>query len=300
MRFYIFLILVIAFSFNVSAAICGDNICDAGQYLEGSGIEDASTCYEDCKFIDYTSCSINSAQGGDCSFQGTSYGVGPIFTNGCSKQINNLSISFEGHEREFTEVSSRKYLQLSDDVYFMVDLAPCSTYVSKRGVYFRKSLPFQQLNNIAILSDSKLHKSQGDSIEAQYSLPLNVSAPYCKITLSNLENGEEITSPSGYGLCIQGFSYDISRIDAGKYGIRLEYFDESVENLLGEDERTLFVSECEFDDECKDGLFYTSDSCFISEEIGMCKSKTNWFMWGGLLIGLLIVVLAFVMRRVKS
>lgn len=268
--FFIFSLFLFS---SASAATCGDSICDAGQYLQGKGVEDASTCYRDCAFIDYSVCHVSKANGGICNFGGVDYYVTNITTSGCAdSQINDISVTFLGQERDINGFLSQKWIQLQGNVEFLFSLEPCFSYVTQSRIYFRRGVTPQSLNDFVYPEKTVLNLKNDKNIELVYNFPTNVSLPYCKTTVIDTQTGQEVNHLYVAGCSNNRFEYQTAGLNPGKYAVVSQYFDVLAQNKLGENTTIILLNGCETNTDCSDSKNYTQDTCIAQGEVNVCQN----------------------------
>lgn len=276
---------------------CGDGYCDAGQYSANGApgnleIEDASTCFTDCAYTDYVSCSIDSQTGGTCSFKGIDYQIQVKNVSGCSSdQTADLSVSFNGYNREISGVSAQAYIQLADKVEILIGLSPCSAFVTKRTIYLKAPISPLELYNFVQLSKESYSLLNDKEIEVDYHFPINVSKPYCKTLIKNYDTQEEVAKSDLLGCYYDNkFTYPLEGLFPGKYVAVLEYFDQTATNRLGEKTIQFTINQCQDNQECSDNSLFTKDIC-EGEEIKVCGHSTNYAVILGISLPILFIVI---------
>lgn len=294
-------LLLIGISFVSAGTICGDNNCDAGQFLDGNKIEDASTCYEDCAFTDYEVCKIDSISGGTCNLRSKEYQITNVDWTGCGGMEGSgmdLTISSGEHSIDFQGIVPQNYINAIDGVQILVEIWPCAVYTTEKTIYFKTSVNPSELNDFVELNKENFNLKQDSIIEVTYDFPTQISKPYCKGELKNVDTQEIETMMAVAGCSQNPWNIQLESISAGKYIINSEYFDENAENKMGEKSIQLIVNECQNDAECDDENFFTKDKC-IDSEIKTCSNKVNYtiIIISGLGIILIIILLFILFKR---
>ena len=281
---------------------CGDSYCNAGNYnLNGNEIEDASTCFQDCAYTDYTFCDIDLTNGGTCTFRGIDYKISNLVTNGCSiDQTASFNVAFTGHSREFKGVVSQNYVQLADNADIMISTAPCSAYQTKNRIYLRAAINPSELNDFYKVENINLNLMKDKQINLKFTLKSNVSQPYCKLELKNADTQESVTSTNGLG-CNSNWdiSLDSPSFTPGKYTFIGQILDKNAQNKLGEKTLQIKINGCLEDNECINHNLFSYGLC-QGNDVKTCAYKLNYAVISVIAVILLLaigIITYFVRKR---
>ena len=285
--------IIIFVNFVVAEEICGDGLCNAGNYnVNANEIEDASTCYTDCKNVDYVVCGVIKATKDYCYFRGFDYEFENIKVRGCigTGQEADITIRFNEHERTFEDISTAQWHPLHDNVFFLISPEPCATYIMKATIYIKENVDEGEINNFLNLQGDEINKKKDSVFSIDYNFSLKMSVPYCKNIIRD-ESGEMITERNDLGCSSWEFSFE--DIEAGKYTLNSQYWDKEVENKIGEQTIQIIVNDCWTDDDCDDGNFLTANRCVGNNNVRICSNKINYILIIGGIIILILIAWAF-------
>jgi hypothetical protein len=300
----LFIITLTSLVSSLNEQKCGDSYCNAGRYnVNGNEIEDASTCFQDCVYTDYTVCKVDLPSGGTCRFRGIDYQITNLIirANPDTGMVANYSISFNGHTKEMSGISTGYYVQLADNVDILVESTPMAAFVTTDNIYLRGSIPAAELNDFYQVDNNNLDLMKDKEIKLRFTPKSNVSQPYCKLELKNVDTQESITSNNGLG-CNNywDISLDSPSFKPGKYVFIGQILDKNAKNKLGEKTLPITINGCLEDNECTDHNIFSYGLC-QGNDIKICSYKTNYTIISVIVVIVLVIlgIIAYFVFRKK-
>lgn len=282
----------------VSSATCGDGTCDAGYNLDGTTVEDSSTCYKDCgDSMHYTVCKVDTISGGSCEIKGETYIISDVDFEGCGGMPSasaSFTFSKGEHSINVPGLIGNSWIGTIDGISISSRIWPCSVYTSTKTFILRSS--GEKANNFLEIDKTSFNLMEDNDGVFQYSVPEWLSKPYCRDRITNRDTGEEMTMREAYGC--QSNTFIIENYAPGEYSLSAEIYDETANNVLGQDALDFIVHECQTNEECSDGNFLTKDAC-SDDEIKMCSSSTNitLIIIFVVVVIILIIILYLIFRK---
>lgn len=294
--------MIFLFGF-VSSAICGDGECDAGISFDDdhNKIEDKSTCWEDCAYLDYTECELDTLKGGDCIAGERTYEMTNINWTGCGplNPILDLDISFRGKTIERKGMVPGNWISVMDGLEIYIKEWPCATYTSTKKIILK--YPGNELINFITSDKDEFNLKLDKKVEYEFNLPLEISEPYCKYELINEEKDESMEKTSQLNCPHSGYFEITDSYTPGRYLFISEIYDNTGNHKIGESSKEYILHDCETDKDCSDSKFYTKDSCSLEGEIKMCENKfDSLYIYLGLILVFIIIFSLFLFIRKRK
>ena len=171
---------------------------------------------------------------------------------------------------------------------------PCATYTTTKQIILKIS--GDELKDFLEINKNIYNLKEDSEASFDYSFPEWISKPYCKDKVINTETNEEMTMREASGCNSNNLA--LESYSPGKYSVISEVYDNTANNLLGEDVIEFIVHECQLDEDCSDGNFLTKDVCG-NDEIRTCSSSINyvWLISGIVVVILIILIIYFIFRK---